>query len=195
MPNDNKAEFNELQTVLEMLLPAVDSFILKLGDDGWQSFVPIWRKIVDDTHDTTLISEKTILRAISSGETDYSTGAMLIDEYIRRVKRSKPMIKELELWIANKLEEVLDGKTAKEAFGLKKKRGTQSDLNKRFKVACYFQLLRNEKISRERAIFSCAEKWEVDPDTISRWLKGIKVPKVSNKTLESLSRIDLSPLL
>lgn len=183
----------ELQLMINAVLIGADFLIQMHGDEGWKIFVLHWFKFSEDS-DKTVAGKKSLLKIISENDGSYQSNWLLLNEFADRALLDQHIPKELNHWVAKRLRKILDGETAAKVFNLKKKRGKQVEFSEKLELACYVQYLRNQGKTYEVACAEGGEKWDIDPRTVGNWIEGIKIPNVSNKTLETLSRIGFYPL-
>lgn len=183
----------ELQLMIDAILIGADPYMQKYGDEGWLTFVPIYLKAAKFADDSTL-GDKPLLKIISDKDNSYLSNWCLMSDFIEKTYLNQPIPDELGLWVAKGLRQILQGKTAAKAFGIKKKGGRQIEFSEKLKVACKIQYLRNQGKSYEDACADVGEEIEKDARTVGNWIENIRIPNVSNKTLEALSRIGFYPL-
>lgn len=187
-PNETLTEF------VHHALTMADPYINKLGDEGWSAFCTQFRKAIELADADLKLNESTLAKIVKQSKLDHDDTSWIVNEYIDRVQQKLPVPRELELLIAMGLDDLVNNKGQDAIFNLKRKPGKDRKFSDKLQACCYFKYLQNEGATYEDASFQCAERWNIDPRTVSRWASEIPLPDVSSVTLETLSRISLSPL-
>ncbi len=182
-----------VQNLISVLFPIIDGFIIKHGDKGWEIFCQKFgttEKYFQDTNEALEGISLASLGASGSAE----EARILMGEFVKRTLEGRPMPEGLQLWVSQGLINILKGETsAIKAFGMKSKPGPQKSLSEKIQIACYLKHRRNH-VKFEEAEVQTGARFNTDPRNASKTAASIIIPEISDLTLETLSRIDLSPL-